>query len=581
MLARKVARLMAGTNHQGSAWLICEEYALTALHCVQSDDGVARDELSLMFPGQAVHVAVDIVEAAKSIDVALLRLKTPIPDDHDLVINLSRGSVALMDELAIHGHPSASAFSSPEGITVFCTVTDPAHPYIGTKGALSLMTVAMRSDTTTPGTSGGQKTSGLKGASGGVVARKAWGDSESAIGLLIEDSQNGDTLHAVPISAIAKCFPQVQAALERSSHVDTRSPRILLRVTESGRIQWSGSLTPSEVSQLWDINPMKQGQLRMSISAKLRELGPADDALLRLSAYANLRSLRIPDGDAWAIGLKKLEDFHRQPDTPIQFDTGVEEESCPASWKEFSKEELANLIHATLDCKILEWLSDELYECLKYDKATEIGEKIEANLKNLMWIQWSKWRESLRTDAALLQHFLSRVFDVNANAHVTQSNFASIGFCKSVRQELLRATLFGLALDAAGVPTTPRSRDIGNLDVAELSGHACGISKRDQQDLRRFAKSVEWKSDVVFLPYLPMSLLHLYERSTPMTRADGTEDHSFTQVLPIALTAEDEFLDALKGGAQRVKDFYLKQETVREMRLAALKVPGRTEPLDV
>lgn len=581
MLARKVARLMAGTTHQGSAWLICGEYALTALHCVQSDDGVARDELFLAFHGHSIHVEVDIVATVERIDVALLRLKTSLANFDALVISLSRSAVALNDELALHGHPAASASASPEGISVFCTVTDPAHPYNGTKGTLNLKTVSMRSDSTTISTSGGQQTSGLQGASGGVVARKTADDSESAIGLLIEDSQNGNTLHAVPIFEIAKCFPQVQAALERSPHVDMRSPRILLRVTESGRIQWSGSLTPSEVSQLWDINPMKQGQLRMSITSKLRELGPADDALLRLSAYANLRSLRIPDGDAWARGLKKLESVHRQPDTPIQFDTSSEEDSCPATWKEFDKAELASLIHKALDKKILEWLSDELYDCLKNDKATEIGEKIEANLKSEMWTRWGKWEPLLRTDAALLQHFLSRVFDVNANALVTESNFVSIGFCTSIRQELLRATLFGLALDAAGIPTTPQARDIGNLNVAELSGHACGISKRDQQDLRRFAKSVEWKSDVVFLPYLPTSLLQLYERSTPITRADGTEDHAFAQILPIALTAEDEFLDALAGGAQRVSEFYFKQETVRKSRLAALKVPSRTEPLDV
>lgn len=80
MLARKVARLMAGTEHQGSAWLICGEYALTALHCVQSDDGLTRADLALVFQGQSLQLEADVLETAGDIDVALLKLKTPITD---------------------------------------------------------------------------------------------------------------------------------------------------------------------------------------------------------------------------------------------------------------------------------------------------------------------------------------------------------------------------------------------------------------------------------------------------------------------------------------------------------------------
>ena len=579
MLARKVARLMTGTVHQGSAWLICGEYALTALHCVQSDDGVIRSEISIVFPGQSLQLDVEVLDSVERIDVALLKLKVPISDLSN-VINLSRSAVELRDELALHGHPAAATAASPAGISIFCTVNDPAQPYIGTKGTLDLNTVSMHSESTTPGLAGGQQTSGLKGVSGGVIARRAGQDSESAVGLLIEESLNGNNLHAVPIFEIARYFPQVQSALERSPHVDTRFPRILIRVTDSGRIQWSGSLHPSEVSNLWNIDPMKQGKLRISISAKLHELGQADDALFRLSAYANLKLLRVPDRDAWVRGLKKLEDVHREPDTAIRFDDSTNEESCPAAWQEFDKDQLSNLIHSALDRKILDWLSGELYNCLKNGKDTEIGEKIESNLASLMWAKWQNWESELRDEPALLPHFLSRVFEVDAKAPVNLSNFASIGFCSSVRKQLLRATLFALALDAAGVSTNPKVRDIGNLDVAAQSGHACGISRRDQRDLRRFAGSVDWKSDVVFLPFLGTSLLDLYARSVPMTRTEGTKDHLITQIIPISLTAEDAFLDALALGAQAVQDFYIKQKNEQDLRLAALKLPSRTESLN-
>ena len=65
-----------------------------------------------------------------------------------------------------------------------------------------------------------------------------------------------------------------------------------------------------------------------------------------------------------------------------------------------------------------------------------------------------------------------------------------------------------------------------------------------------------------------------------MTRTEGTEDHSLTQTLPIALTAEDAFLDALVLGAKGVRDFYELQRTERDSRLSALTLPSRTEPLN-
>ena len=399
MLARKVARLMAGTDHQGSAWLICGEYALTALHCVQSDDGLARADLSLVYHGQSLQLEADILETADDIDVALLKLKTPITDLGN-VISLSRSTVELSDELGLHGHPAAAA-SSPQGISVFCTVIDPAHPYVGAKGTLKVNTISMHSESTTPALSGGQPTSGLKGASGGVVARKLGDDSESAVGLLIEDSLSGNALHAVSIFEIARCFPQVQAALERSPHVDSRSPRILLRVGESGKIQWSGSLAPTQISKLWDIDPTKQGVLRILVAAKLRELGSVDDALVRLSAYANLKSLRVPDQDAWVRRLQTLIDSHREPDISIKFDTSSNDEHCPSAWQYFDKDELSNLIHQELDRKMLAWLSDELYGCLKNGKATDIGEKIEGNLSGAMWSRWENWEVALQSDTEL------------------------------------------------------------------------------------------------------------------------------------------------------------------------------------
>lgn len=578
MLARKVARLMVGDDHYGSAWLISEEYALTALHCVQGDDGYPRTNLSLVFHGQSLHLEVEILEKAAHIDVALLKLKTEITDLSN-VISLSRSAVEKYEELVIHGHP-VSAESSPQGISIICTVSDNTQPYAGAKGILNFNAITMHSQSTTPFLSGGQPTSGLKGASGGVVARKIDDESEYAVGLLIEDSVNGNYLYAVPIFEIARSLPQVKLALEQSTHVDSRSPCVFLRVGELGRIQWSGSIAPNEIGKLWDIDPKKQGVMRFFVAQKLRELGSVGDALVRLSAYANLKSLRVPDQGAWEGQLKMLKDLHREPDTLIKFDTSSNDEHCPGAWKDFDMDELSNLINLELDRKILAWLSDELYECLKTGKDTDIGEVIEVELRYEMWNRWKIWQESLQSDAELFRHFLSRVFDIDAGAPITTSNFVSIGLCKNVRKQLFRATLFSLALDASGISTTPRAWDIGNLDVADQSGHACGIEKHNYKGLQRIARALDWKSDVVFLPFLQMSLVHLYLGSISMTRAEGTEDILLSKTLPIALTAENDFLDALVLGAKGVRDFYEKQRKERDSLLSAMKLKSRTEPLN-
>jgi hypothetical protein len=580
-LARRVARLMVGGVHEGSAWLIDDEYALTALHCVRGNDGVQRTQLSLAFYGFVAPIEAEVFAFENRIDVALLKLKEPHPTPLDFVVGLSRSLVCQHDDLALHGHPAAAAKASPGGTTVLCKVVDPVHPFNGTTGKLSFDAIAMQLTSVTAGQIAGKPSSGLKGASGGPVAWNVADEVDVATGLLLEDGLSGNYLHAVPIAEIAKCFPRVESALARSIHIDRRAPRILLELTGTGRVRWSGTLNPCDVGQLWNMGRELQGSWRLRCTAKLRELGTLGKALVRLTAYAALQSLRVPDREAWNLELRALEDLHRAPDTPLMLQDGGVDESCPAAWQEFDVKELASRIHCALDSKLLALLSDDLHHSLDLGKYSNIGVKIEKGLRLAMWRQWLIWQEELENNPDLLRHFLSRIFDVDAEAKVCEDDFASIGCSIKVREQLFRATLLALSLGAAGVAITPMLHQKGNFVVAERAGHACGVETREQTNLRLFAKSVQWKSDVVFLPYLQSPLLQLYEKSVSMIRAEGTLGHAITHSPPIALTSEPDFLTALAGGASYVRSFYDALDGERNQRLAALLLAGRTEKLNV
>lgn len=577
-LARRVARLMAGGEHQGSAWLIDDEYALTALHCVRSNDGVLRTQLSLAFYGFAPQIDVDVFKFEERIDVALLKLKEPHPVPLDFVVGLSRRNVRQHDDLALHGHPAAAA-ASPGGTTVLCKVVDPVHPFNGTTRQLNFNAISMQLGSVTPGQVAGIPSSGLKGASGGPVAWNVADEAGFAIGLLLEDGLSGNYLHAVPIEEIANSFPRVASALAQSAHVDQQAPRILLELAGTARVRWSGTIGPSEVGQLWTIGTEPKRPWRLCSTAKLRELGALGKALVRLAAYAGLQALRVPDQEAWNLELHDLKRLHRAPDTPLVLTDGGSDENCPGKWQEFDINDLAGHIHCALDSRLLELLSDELYHCLDLGKDSNIGVEIEKGLRSAMWKQWLIWQAQLEKYPDLLRHYLGRIFEVDAEAKVCEDNFVSIGSCIKVREQFFRATLLGLSLGAAGVATAPVQCYTGNLVVAERAGHTCGVETSNQRALRLFAKSVQWKSDVVFLPYLQSPLLQLYEKSVSLTRAEGTLGHAITHLPPIALTTEPDFLLALEGGASSVRSFYDGLNDERNQRLAAIPLAGRTEKL--
>jgi hypothetical protein len=579
MLARRVARLMVGGVHEGSAWLIDDEYALTALHCVHGSDGVPRTQLSLAFYGIALQIEAHIFAFENRIDVALLKLNEPHSVPCDLVVSLSRSHVSQHDDLALHGHPAAATTASPGGTTVLCKVLDPVHPFHGTTGQLNFHSIQMQLNSITPGHAAGKPSSGLKGASGGPVA---WNDEvESAIGLLVEDTLSGNYLHVVPIAEIAKCFPEVELALARSTHVDRRAPRILLEMAAAGRVRWSASLEPSEVGALWASGTGPQRPWRLCSTAKLRELGALGKALVRLTAYAGMESLRVPDREAWTYELRALEDQHRAPDTSVALSDEGTWDSCPAPWQEFDIKELSDRIHCALDSKLLALLSDELYHSLSLGKYTRIGVEIEKNLRLAMWQQWLTWEAELKSNSDLLRHFFGRIFEVDAEAKVCDDDFASIGCCIKVREQLFLATLLALSLGAAGVATAPVMHQTGNLVVADRPAHACGVETRNRTALRMFAKSVQWKSEVVFLPYLQSPLLQMYEKSVSLTRAEGTLGHAIAHLFPIALTSEPDFLMALEGGASDVRRFYNALDRDRDQRFSEIALAGRTEKLNV
>ena len=378
-LARKVARLTADGMQEGTAWLISDDYALTALHCVHGSDGIPHPDLSLAFYGHIPTIEADIIAFDNRIDVALLKLKAPHPRPNDFIISLSRSQVRQHDDIGLYGHPATEAVASPGGSTVLCKVVESAHAFRGAAGQLEFDAISLSLPNFTTLSVAGKHSSGLKGVSGCPVT---WNDGEeTAVGLVVEDGLSGNQVYAVPIAEIASCFPEVAAVLSLSSHVDKRSPRILLELTSAARVRWSGTIDPCKVGELWNKATGPHKSLRLISTARLRELGPLGKALVRLFSYSELDSLTVPDGEAWTLELRALEKAHRAPDTPPPLSAGGGSATCPAAWQEYEVTDLASHIHRALDSRLLALLSDDLHLSLYLGKFSSIGGRIEQNLR--------------------------------------------------------------------------------------------------------------------------------------------------------------------------------------------------------
>ena len=575
-----VAQLTAGPDSEpslskGSAWFIDEQYALTALHCVQSEDGCFYKNIFLNFHKSKEKIAVEIAKAEKTLDVALLKITNTSDTTASSIpiFPLARNSGGRHDKVLMLGHPAISLTSSPDGVSVGGTIHELRHPFKGAKGQLDCEVIQCNYITV----SGLNGQSGLQGISGGPVILDLNNTKAAVIGLVIEDGLNGSHIHVIPIAAIAEKILEVKTALENSTHVNVHDRRICLSLATVGAtLEWSAGISPTNIGQLWHDSNLRKYELHSNV--KLSQLGAAAKALTRLAIHSGVKSIHAPDTEAWAsriYGAYKISKYSHLEIKPV-----AALGTLPAKAQNFTIDMLANDIHTALNNELLALLNDKLFACLDGNEPCGLGCEIEQQLRGVMWTTWQTWQSSISNNAALLTSFLTRVFSLNADEPLTDEALLAIGLCDGVNRRLLHATIYVLAIAAAGISTQPHVHAFGNFAVNNKTGHSSGVEFQDSKRISMVAASHDWKTDVIFLPFLQSQLLVDVSKAVALTKPDGTLGRPQKYKYPIAVTADNEFLTALEMGANAVLAYYNDRVAEVQFQKNAMSSPTRTEALD-
>lgn len=580
MLTRMVAQLNAGPDSdpsfsQGSAWFIDENHALTALHCVQGDDGYSYKNISLKFSESAEIIAVEIDDFDSKLDVALLKTKKSFPANSSTipVFALARNAGRRDDEILMHGHPAQSRTASPGGVSVTGKINDPYHIYNGLKGNLDCNAIQC-SNINVPPVNGSSQ---LQGISGGPVFLAQGETDAAALGLVIEDGLNGGFIHAIPISIIAEKFSKVGIALENSKHVNTYDRRICISIATDGiSLEWSAGICPADIGQLWQDS--NSGKYELHSNVKLSQLGAAAKALTRLAIYSGIKSIHAPDKDAWESRLNEAYNFSKHPRPELQ--TLAALGTLPAKGQSLAAKELAETIHASLNNQLLTFLHEKLFACLDGNASCDLGCEIEQQLRNEMWEIWMHWYPLLSNNPKLMSSFLIRIFSLDADAAITPDALLAIGSCDAVKRRLLHAIIFVLAIAAAGISAQPHQHAFGNFSVDNRTGHSSGVEFNNGKRISMLVASHNWKTEVIFLPFLHTQLLVGASKAVALTKPDGTMGCLQKNNFPVAITADNDFLTALEDGACAVLKYYNARVNEVQLQINAMKSPTRTEALD-
>jgi len=579
MLKEMVAQLNAGPDNdpsfsKGSAWFIDEQHALTALHCVRSEDGCYYENISLRFPDSKNRIAVEILKDAPKLDVALLKIKATLSNITSFpVLPLARNSAERNNQILMHGHPAQSLTANPDGVSITGKIHDPCHHFTGLSGTLNC-NVIQCSDINVPALNG---SSGLQGISGGPVILDQNDADIAVLGLVIEDGLNGSYIHVIPITAIAQNFPEVQTALENSTHINTHEHRICISLaTDRTTLEWFAGISPADIGQLWlDSN---RGKYELHINVKLPQLGTAAKALTRLAIYSGIKYIHVPDKDEWVRRLNAVIKLSRHPLPELKpvAALGI----LPTKGQNLTAKEMAETIHAALNIELLTFLHDELFACLDGNQSCDLGCDIEQQLRSEMWKAWQTWHSSLSDNATLLTSFLIRIFSLDAEAAPSDEALLEIGACDAAKQQLLHATIYVLAIAAAGISTQPQAHAFGNFAVDNKTGHSSGVKLQKGKRISMIVTAHNWKTDVIFLPFLQQRLLVDASKEVALTKPDGTVGCPQKNNFPIAITADNDFLTALDAGSSAVLRYYNARVAEVQNQKNAMKSPTRTEALD-
>lgn len=548
-LEGKLGQLLSDGNFVGTAWLLSENLAISAYHCLLDSENKLRTNFTIEFPEFTIDVSPDDNLLDSALDVTVLK----ITNNHDydlepLVIDMSRTEIAQGDEVYIGGYPELSQDVLPNGNLTRAIVEQPDWPaFTSRRIVLSYP---------------GGEPPNITGVSGGPLVLKS--DQSAAIGLICSKYDDVQSLYATSIFNVVKRFPELEPLLLSSRHINSRSKRLCIDQTLDGQIRWSCSVPIDEAEKLWEdpslvthviclfplSNPSATGDAlkRLFWNGRFTEIlcNQADDTLKKLEKkYLELEVEMPPSAWQW-----------KNP--PPESSSVNSACSLPNKPELLSHESFVVKINNSLDSHILKRIHQIMEACESGEIIRFVGCEIEQVLWRGMYEVWLEWYQMLNLDVLLRHQYLTHCLLTTALNRISSRDSILLG-PKTSTLRLSKPTIMALALAASDVPIQPYMSSPGNMKIGNKTGHACGVDRFCGRDVLSAASNA-WLTDVVMLPYFNVAyLLHCQQLQSMRKEFSGTPRTMDPGLPPLVLTGDLEWQMALTGGKEEVKRYYLKR----------------------
>lgn len=544
---------------KGTAWLVHEQHAITAAHCV----GAVGSALELLFEDPATHVydvlmAAVVQERDAKNDGALLKLQspkngTPVLQPSQLHGNfrprwLARGFPSLAE--------SAVQVVEARGITGGITaLVQAGNPHV--------IQLNLEHASTTPEERidpvSGQRVHALAGMSGAAV-KIAAGPGEGRVIGMVRCSiplLPQDIIYATPIDQLWPLFaphignPPLQALGRQSGQIvpDPVNPGGVLSSIDADLVNlaWgdSGTITDIYVDYTWDgAEGLRAAVIRLVLhQPKIFRLHVREPALWTMHIRKAAKQ--------WMV----LESFQHEllPNQCIALTHAPSDNISTFP----NNVVTGQAIQQTCDLWVLAKLNEHLGMLFVAANPRDFSPQfdIAPDVRTEMETTWQLWHPKLAGDPALLHHFLTLLLTEHGDFDATGMPCPGAGPL-TLMDCIIRGATFGLAvapfLPAAFHPKWPHP---GNIGADTTHGHVCGIRGLQSTKLEKALRGHAWRTHVVVLRQLDQLPEQWRISSSSFETRSATRRTALNQVAPAALVipCDEELCDALATNVAAIR----------------------------
>lgn len=361
----------------------------------------------------------------------------------------------------------------------------------------------------------------------------------------------------------------VRYSLPRAQYLEAAYPKVEINVQveiDGASALWAGDVSPEDVASLWS---------RDSTDTKLfcpnspAELGPLSLVIARIAIHADSLVIfgNVPRWAAFI--LQHTRDSDTTDDIPFPKILPIGTIGTQQSSQRLQPEHLANRLHAAMDRWVLSRLQEDIKSFLENaaDPYHTIGFEVENGLRLQMQAVWAEWEMLLAHSQDRLSRLL-RLIVCAQESRAIPGGAAAVVVGPKRYKHILKTTVAALAVASAWQKMSPADAIPGNLRRVRSSGEmnsgfACAADRIAGQVVAEACATFDWATDFVLLPLQSSSLVMEYSAQAALDRTEGDQPLITEISFPprILLSADREFLSALRAGHPQLEAFLQKKES--------------------